>query len=172
MLGNEHRVLKWHFYCSFYFIRWVAKAICGSCTFFDIMRDGGDCVSPAVVWTWVVCICFNITIVLCFTLSLFPKNYRMVRALVTSSLSAPSEKLAGLTWPPPPLARRATCTATTASRPSLRFTLRLALTTAKDRVPSAPWSPSTLRRQVKGWMWVESEQSPQSRFFCFFIGLD
>lgn len=107
---------------------------------------GGDCFSPAVGWTWEVCICFNITIVLCFTLSLSLKNCRMVRALVTSLLSAPSEKLAGLTWPPLPLAHRATCTATKASRRSLHFMSRLALTTAKDRVPSALWSPSTLQR--------------------------
>lgn len=30
---------------------------------------------------------------------------------------------------------------------------RLALTTAKDRVPSVLWSPSTLQRQVREWMW-------------------
>ncbi len=144
------------FFCFFFFLWPVTahfissggsqKQFVGHALLFGAVRVGGDCVSPAAGRTWVVCICFNITIVLCFTLSLSPKNYRMVRALVTSLLSAPSEKLAGLTWPPLPPAHRATCTATTASRPSLHFKSRLALTTAKDRVPSAPWSPSTLQR--------------------------
>jgi len=147
------------FYCSFYFVRWVTKAICGSRSSFGVMRVGGDCVSPAPGWTWLACICFNITIVLCSTLSLSQKNYRMVRALVTSLLSAPLEKLAGLTWPPLLLERRATCIATTASRPSLRFMWRLALTTAKVKVPSAPWSPSTLQRLVREWPWVGVLQS-------------
>lgn len=151
------------FYCSFHFDRWVTKAICRSHTCFSTMRMGGDCVSPAAGWMWVVCICFNITIVLCFTLSLSLKNYRMVKALVTSLLSALSEKLAGLMWPPLPPVPHATCTETTASRLSLHFMSRLALTTAKDRVPSVRWSPSTLQRRVREWMWKGFLQS----FLCF-----
>lgn len=135
------------FYLSFHSTNRVAKAICRSDTFFiSTARVSAVAVSPAAGWTWVVCICFNITIVLCFTLSLSLKNCRMAKASVTSLPSAPSEKLAGPTSPRPPPAPRATSTETTASRLSLHFMSRLALTTAKDKALSARWSPSTLLR--------------------------
>lgn len=135
------------FYRSFHFTSGVSKAICRSNTiFFSATRMSSVTVCTAAGWTWGVCICFNITIVLCFTLSLSLKNCRMAKASVTSLPSAPSEKLAGPTSPHPPPAPRATSTETTASRLFLHFMSRLALTTAKDKVPSARWSPSTLLR--------------------------
>lgn len=134
---------------AFYF----SKAICGSHTSFSILGMGGCYVGQVTGWTWLVCICFNITIVLCFNLSLSLKNYRMAKALVTSLLSVLSEKLAGLMWPPQPRVHHATCTETTASRLSLHFMSRSALTTAKDKVRSVRWSPSTLQRPVREWTW-------------------
>lgn len=51
--------------------------------------------------------------------------------------------------PPLPPVRPAMFTEMTPSRPSPLSMSKWALITAKDRDPSAPWSPSTLQRSVR-----------------------
>jgi len=96
---------------------------------------------------------FNITIVLCFAPSPFPRNCRTARASDTSSPSGPWPRSRGRERSSRRPARRPSSSATTPSRPSRRSTWKWARTTTAGRGPSAPSPPCTRRRRVSASEW-------------------